>query len=359
VERPRRVVIFATLPPPLTGASKNTAIIASAIGELSPAMAIIDVSPNNLKRGPQYHFRRLSRTLVGCVRIILFGRGPETVYISAEANYGLLYSAIAVVCARLRRSIIFIHHHSFYYVNQRSRMMSAVKRVSGQDAHHVFLCETMQRGFVQQYGAVQGSVVSNLAMLSEPIGRGARPPSGTPIRVGLLSNLTLDKGVREFLEVVDECASLAVDVNAVLAGPADSDVRALLESRSSGSYAPISWIGPVYDEQKSAFFDSLDIFLFPTTYAVEAQPNVVLEAAAHGLLIIATDIGCISEDIARLGGHSLPHSSFVPSAVNIISRVYDDREGAWEEGANRMESVRALREIAIGKYAKLIASVAK
>ena len=238
-------------------------------------------------------------------------------------------------------------------------MMSAITTLAGKEAHHIFLCQTMRRGFVSQYGQVRSNVVSNLAMLSEPIGRAVRRPSDAPVTLGLLSNLTFDKGVREFLEVVDGCISRGVRVEAVLAGPADEDVRDFLESRLPKASAPLRWIGPVYDEQKSAFYDSLDIFLFPTTYAVEAQPNVLLEAAAHGLLVIATDVGCISEDVARLGGYSLPHSTYVTGAVDIISKFDEDRVGAWEQAVKRLEAVRVHHEISLDEYAKLIASVAK
>ena len=46
---------------------------------------------------------------------------------------------------------------------------------------------------------------------------------------------------------------------------------------------------------RSAFIGSLDIFLFPTNYANEAEPLVIYEAMRRGVYVIACDRGAISE----------------------------------------------------------------
>jgi glycosyltransferase involved in cell wall biosynthesis len=50
---------------------------------------------------------------------------------------------------------------------------------------------------------------------------------------------------------------------------------------------------------KADLLAKADLFLFPTRYANEAQPLVVLEAMAAGVGIITTDIGTLSEIIRK------------------------------------------------------------
>lgn len=69
-------------------------------------------------------------------------------------------------------------------------------------------------------------------------------------------------------------------------GPALAECRAMAPDRS--------WFaGPLRGEELSAFYASADLFVFPST--TETFGNVVLEAMASGLPVIAPDIGATLE----------------------------------------------------------------
>ena len=68
----------------------------------------------------------------------------------------------------------------------------------------------------------------------------------------------------------------------------------------------LTYVGPVYGEAKTAFYQSLDVFLFPTRFAQEAAPNVLFEAAAAGVPSLCTDRGCIPEILDELEGTWCP-----------------------------------------------------
>lgn len=59
----------------------------------------------------------------------------------------------------------------------------------------------------------------------------------------------------------------------------------------------VSYEGKKYGDEKTKFFESVDIFVFPTYYHNEAFPLVNLEAMQFGLPIISTNEGGIPDEI--------------------------------------------------------------
>jgi glycosyltransferase involved in cell wall biosynthesis len=62
------------------------------------------------------------------------------------------------------------------------------------------------------------------------------------------------------------------------------------------------YVGPKYDQAKAEFFDQIDVLVFPTKYADEAEPLTVLEAMAHAVPVIAWGRGCLPGMIPTGGG---------------------------------------------------------
>jgi glycosyltransferase involved in cell wall biosynthesis len=56
----------------------------------------------------------------------------------------------------------------------------------------------------------------------------------------------------------------------------------------------VRWVRGAIGPAKQALFQEADIFVFPTRYAVEAQPLVLLEAMASACAIVTTRAGEIA-----------------------------------------------------------------
>lgn len=84
-------------------------------------------------------------------------------------------------------------------------------------------------------------------------------------------------------------------------------------------------MGPVYGADKDRFYQQLDIFLFPTNYANEAEPLVVYEAMRRGVYVIACDRGAISEMLGNGAGSAFSMDAMVESAVQRIAEFNGDR----------------------------------
>jgi len=123
------------------------------------------------------------------------------------------------------------------------------------------------------------------------------PRSGPP-RILFLSNLVPEKGPLVLLEALGRLRASNVAFEATFAG-APGNVAGLrafeaLVARYDLA-AHVRYIGPVFGRDKEALFRDHDVFAFPTYYAQEAFPLVVLEAMQRGLPVVATPEGAIAD----------------------------------------------------------------
>jgi len=136
-------------------------------------------------------------------------------------------------------------------------------------------------------------VVSNAAFLGSPSADHS-DPVGTGIRIGFLSNISVEKGFMEFFDIASRLRERGVAVEARIAGPVVPEARPIFDELI-GSSPHVQYLGPLYGDSKQAFYRSLDIFVFPTRYPNEAEPLVLHEAMQSGVHSIATSRGAIVE----------------------------------------------------------------
>jgi len=83
-----------------------------------------------------------------------------------------------------------------------------------------------------------------------------------------------------------------------IAGPVlEEAVQTRLNELLATHSGRVLYHGPVYGRAKDAFYDRVDVFLFPTKWKQEAQPNVIYEAFAGGAAVVAFARGCIPDMI--------------------------------------------------------------
>jgi glycosyltransferase involved in cell wall biosynthesis len=89
-------------------------------------------------------------------------------------------------------------------------------------------------------------------------------------------------------------------------------------------------------------FDSLPVERFAAflyTSAWDGLPNVLLEAAAHGLPTVAANAGAVSEIIDRSSGLLVEHPDSVHEYVRLLRWVINDRPKAMEQMASIREVI--------------------
>jgi len=312
------VLAIGPLPPPVHGYSLITSLVIDRLRRVIP-VETVDISPGALVRGWRYHaarLRRIARALWVVVRRPSRGR---VLYLAIAGGAGVAYDLLLTAAARLRGYRVFIHHNAFTYINRRSRWTALVIALTGAATTHICLCPTMARRLREQYPRARLTAVLSNAALIPPSAGAAQVSATKEIRVGFLSNLIPEKGLDTVIEVLRSLREQGASTKLVVAGPAlDPATRRILDDAGHAFGSAFDYRGPVYDAEKSAFFHDIDVFLFPSRYANEAQPLVVLEALSHGVPVIATARGCIPDDLTRGGIVVAPDEAFVTASVDAV-----------------------------------------
>lgn len=167
-------------------------------------------------------------------------------------------------------------------------------------------------------------------------------PQGTPLVV-LPSRMLWDKGVGEFVQAARELKGKGVDARFVLVGRCDEDNPADIGSEQLARWVgegTIEWWG--HRDDMSAVYGGATLVVLPSYR--EGLPKVLLEAAACGKAIIATDVpGC--RDIVKDGvnGVLVPPRDSSILAMSIANLLLDPH-------TREAMGVRS-REMAVAKWA--------
>ncbi len=138
----------------------------------------------------------------------------------------------------------------------------------------------------------QAPLGSDLTPSGQPAGR--RPP-GSPVRLLFVGRLVYQKGLDLLME-----ALAGISQPLALRCVGDGDQRAALEQAASrlGRNIQTEFLGWRDRAQIAEIYREADLFVFPSRD--EGMPNVVLEAMASGLPVLATAISG-SEELVRDG----------------------------------------------------------
>jgi glycosyltransferase involved in cell wall biosynthesis len=171
------------------------------------------------------------------------------------------------------------------------------------------------------------------------------PPG--PLRVVLVARMLTDKGIHEAVAAARLLRSRRDDVRILLAGRGDADNPAAIPQSQLDAWAAegvVEVLGHVTDI--AALLQSCHVALLPTFYG-EGLPKSLLEAAACGLPIVATDVpGC--REICRDGVNGLLVPAHrVEPIVAAIERLADDP-------ALRRAMGDASRRLAVDEFAEAI-----
>lgn len=321
------ILFVGPLPPPVHGFS----VINRAMLERFQAAGPVQVFDRAPPGGPPplRAFATLGRWARFVAALLGAPRG-SAVYLGLSGGRGQWVDALYLAAARLLGRPVCVHHHSFAYLRApawHSRLALGLAR----RARHVALCPCMGETLAAAYGIApaQVAVLSNAAFLppAEPL---AAPAARGELQLGFLSNITTDKGIWAFFELGDALRARGLALQAQVAGPVASEIA----PRFAEALAARPWcrhLGPVYGDAKAAFFAAIDLLVFPTFYANEAEPVTVLEALAAGVPVLANARGCITEMVpAEAGAVMARDDHFVADAADCVQAWRAEGDAAWQ-----------------------------
>lgn len=320
------VLLAGVFPPPVHGASVANQALADFLTRAGHALETHRTTAGGKGWAGRALGRfaaslRLSRRLAGSAGS---GEGVKVV-MSLSGGSGLFFDLLnLLLCRLLRRDLrLAFAHHSYAYCRRRSPWMTLLVRLSP-GAAHIFLAQRMQVDFEACYGKVaEAHILGNSWLVPQapaPAGDGRTPGGGRSIVIGQLSNLSFEKGLREVGEVFRRLVGGQVPCRLTLAGPAAGEELDYINGLIEEFPGVVEWRGALYAEKKLEWFQSIDIFLFPSMYTNEAYPIVLAEAMAYGAIPFATDLGCIPDMMAgALADGCIPAAGFVERTAGLVA----------------------------------------
>lgn len=125
---------------------------------------------------------------------------------------------------------------------------------------------------------------------SSPSSANASEPDEYPVRVLVAARLLWDKGIGEFVDAARDLRQRGLPVEFVVAGEPDTNTPGYVPEAQLQDWddeGVIEWIG--YCSDMPSLLRRVDVAALPTYYN-EGLPRFLVEAAASGLPLIATDI---------------------------------------------------------------------
>lgn len=319
------VVVVAPLPPPLHGAAATTAGI---IAFLAPYcdLRIANISPGRAS-GFTRHFVRIVRTINAIFRLFRHAAVKGRVlYMTADGGAGMVYNILVATTGTLFGYRIFLHHHSFAYIDRKTMLMAILSRILAARGTHVVLCPAMVEGLQAHYPIGATFELSSAALLP-PSDRQHVKRSG-PLKMGFLSNLIIEKGLDTSIELLKAARAEGLDVSLTIAGRApDQRPLDMMQTAQTELGDALNYVGPLSDAEKDRFLEAIDVFLFPSRYFNEAQPRAVLEALAFGVPVLTIGRSCITTDMGEGTGLCAAGSgSFVAEALPFIRQWVGNKD---------------------------------
>jgi glycosyltransferase involved in cell wall biosynthesis len=175
--------------------------------------------------------------------------------------------------------------------------MVALTLAAGPHAHHIVLSRFMASDLSRVMPEIpRPLVIGNAGFIDRALLELALKADGDDVVLGHLSNLRLQKGIAEVVDLAVSLHRAGTRARLVIGGPTeDGEARLHLDRAARELGGLFEYRGPLTGEAKLAFFDEITHFVFPSH--LEAQPLVLYEAMAAGVVCVATRQGTVAEQL--------------------------------------------------------------
>ncbi len=213
----------------------------------------------------------------------------NSTYFVLSGGKGLFFDLLIIVYLKILNKKIYIHHHSFSYLNNHSYLIYILSLIGKKNVIHIVLCNLMKKK-LKKYKLIKKIIVlSNIILINK---RKSFKNFNKKIKIGFISNIDFDKGISEYFEVINNLNNK--NFEGLVAGPfLNKKVKSFVLKKVK-KYKNIKYLGPIYDRKKNKFYRDLDVLLFPSYYKNEAEPLVIYEAQSYNILVISNSLGCTS-----------------------------------------------------------------
>ena len=310
-----RFLLIGDLPPPTHGQSVSFKLLCEGLPRRG-----FDCRVVNLARKSESPWGRVTISRIGEILAVLarffvgLAVGYRNIYLLiTQSAAGFPRDAIMIWGAWLCRCSIVVHLHggnydSFY--RSRSALGRFLIRHTLRRVHRIIILSERLRDMYAFDPALRDRVV--VVLNSSPYSADAKCRKRTTnqsVNVLYLSGLIQSKGYRDVLDaiaILKHETSLhveakfagefsAFDDDEIAMSPAEAEAKFIRDIEANGLQTNVRYVGPVSGDEKWALFDESDFFVLPTNHQGEGQPISIIEAMAHGCVVVATNYRAIPD----------------------------------------------------------------
>ncbi len=340
VDRDQRIVVVGQIPPPVNGQALMTSHLVDLL-----AGRLRDLRVVNTSEGIGARWLQIATKLGRSLRAFWAIRGSDVVYMPVNNGQGMWVTTMISGWARLLGLRVFLHHHSYSYVRERKARMVVLTRIAGPRAYHVVLCPTMAKELLEVMPEIREPLVCGPAWRVEKELLDLRlREDGGELVLGHLSNLSIEKGIVEVVNLAVALNQAGVPLRLLVGGPiSDGNTRGHLDRAAEELGDRFEYLGPLAGDSKQSFFGRITHFIFPSRYIHEAVPAVLYEALAAGAVCVATRQGLIPDQLQGSPSLLADHAdSFVEETLATLTS--DESVTAAASRESRQAFLRAESE---------------
>ena len=313
-----RFMLVGPLPPPAHGNSVQFEALCGALRRRGHDCRIVDLSRRTESPYSRFTARRAGEVLLAFARFVLgLAGGYRRVYLVAgQSGPGFLRDAPMIWSAWACGARVTAHvlggNSDGYYLGHSPLWRFAVRRTLRRVRRLVVESESRQRDYTFDPTIGRRIAVVPNAPPTALEGKPRVLDRDQPVRILFLSNMIQSKGYADVLEAVDILYRTAsIRLEAVFAGrfesstddrvpmpPETAEAKFLARIEAAGLTRMVCYAGPVSGRDKWRLFERSDFFVLPTNYVNESMPVSIIEAMAHGCVVISTDFRAIPDLVA-------------------------------------------------------------
>jgi hypothetical protein len=195
----REILVVGPFPPPVHGFAQATMDVAALLQAQGFRVKRIDLKPIRDKNSA---LSSLGIRISQFANLLCAVWRGSRVYVGLSGGMRQVIDLVFLAIGRLGGARLYVHHHSFAYLNRPTRLASICIRISGRSATHIVLCSGMKTALQRLYKSARNvEVISNAGLKSVRLEFRRRT---TVQQIGYLGALTAEKGILEFLSTAAE-----------------------------------------------------------------------------------------------------------------------------------------------------------
>lgn len=272
----------------------------------------------------------------------LVGRGDiDGAILFAGAGASFIERATMALMARACGvpSLFMIRSGHLQIQYRRSGIMRRIVRTFLRIPHRIAVQGDNWRPFLTAAGVPDERIVVVPNWLPHrPPSRAATVRTGEAPRFVFIGWMTAHKGVPELLEAMRILHRRALPASLTMIGGGtllESSREAAAEDEALANIAITGWLPP---QEVEAILARSDILVLPSHG--EGFPNVVMEAMAHGLPVIATPVGAIPDSVSDGYNGAIVSVDDADALADAMASYILDPDTIAEQSRHALETVR-------------------